>query len=207
MSSDAGDRGTETTVDHAEIRAWASQREGVPARAAEGSDRRVPLRIAFPGDAESGTAPTLDEEGIEEISWARFFEAFDERNLAFRYRDDDQSRDYEFVDRADTDANEELASDELVEDAVLVTAATGTEAVESGMDVIDVSDDAPRDVGVVSKVAGPRIYVDPDPGLIDRLEIALGRGDAPEEDEDVYRVPEMEIETVEEDTVRIYRRE
>ena len=204
MSSDARDRGTETTVDHAEIRTWVSQRGGVPARAADDSDRRETLQIAFRDDEESGTVPTLDDEDIVEISWTRFFETFEDRNLAFRYRD--ESRYYEFVDRDETDTSGEVASDELLDDAIVVEAATGTEAIESGMDVIDVSEETERNVGVVSQVTGPRMYVDPDPGLTDKLKIKLGRGDTATDD-DVYRVSELQIETVEDDVVRIYRPE
>lgn len=203
MSTDHGDDRDETTVDQKKIRKWANQREGVPARTTDDSDRLDTLRIAFAADEESGTAPTLDDENITEISWARFFEAFDERNLAFRYRDDDESRYYEIIDRDDADVTETPATDELLEDSVVVQAATGTEAVEPGMDVVDVSDEK---VGVVSQVSGPRIYIDPDPGLTDKLKIEFGWGDTTEDD-DVYRVPENQIETVEGEAVRIYRPE
>lgn len=205
MSPDPADRGRETTVDHGEIKTWVEQNDGVPARTTAAGDRPGGLRIAFPSDAEHAEmGPTLDDEGIEEISWSRFFETFEEENLAFRYResrgDDATGRSYELVDRAGADVNEEEATDELVGEEVMSATATRAANVEPGMDV---TTPAEGTVGVVSQVSGARIYVDPDPGLTDRVKIELGWGDAAE-DEETYAVPETRIERIDEDEVQIH---
>lgn len=206
MSSESSDRGAETTVDHMEIKSWIEQREGVPARST-GNERSERLRVAFPAGQGTGTAPSLDDDRIEQISWTRFFETFEEEGLAFRYREsgdvDDRDRSHEFVDRADADVDEEGAIDELVGGTAMSRAATSATEAEPGMAVVDVEE---GDVGVVSQVMGVRIYVEPDPGLSDRLKIELGWGDT-HGDEDVYDVPETQIEAVEDDGVRIYRPE
>ena len=67
---------TKTTTDHDEIRRWAEERGGRPARVkGTGSDGDPGmLRIDFPGFA--------GEESLEEISWDRWLEWFDRNNLA-----------------------------------------------------------------------------------------------------------------------------
>ncbi len=86
---------SKTTTDHDEIRRWVEERGGRPARVAatgNGDDPGI-LRIDF-GD---------EDEGLEEISWEDFFDAFDENNLAFLYQDSteggDTSRFNKFVSR------------------------------------------------------------------------------------------------------------
>ena len=64
-----------TTTNHEEIRKWAEARGGKPSRVRNG-DGGV-LRIDF-GEPE-------DE--LEEIGWDKFFEIFDENDLAFLYQD------------------------------------------------------------------------------------------------------------------------
>lgn len=208
MSLNPADRGMETTVDHSDIKRWVEHRGGVPARVAETGEDPGRLRIAFSPDSgpvEAG--PSLDDEQIKEISWARFFDTFEEENLALRYRESDEGdaadRDYELVDRADADVNEEEAIDELLGEEVMSAAATRAANVEEGMDVVTSTGET---VGVVSQAGGARIYVEPDPGLTDKIKIKLDWGDATE-NEDVYPVPETRIERVEGDEVRIYQSE
>lgn len=88
---------SKTTTDHDEISTWVEARGGKPStvkRTADGDEPGV-LRIDFPG--YSG------EESLEEISWAAFFEKFDEEKLAFLYqeetRDGEESRFSKLVSR------------------------------------------------------------------------------------------------------------
>lgn len=63
------------TTNHAEIRNWAEQREGVPSTV-RGST--TTLRIHFPDGPESRFDP---------ISWDQWFAAFDENRLVFLYQE------------------------------------------------------------------------------------------------------------------------
>jgi hypothetical protein len=65
-----------TTTNHDEIRKWAEARGGKPSRVRNGGNGGI-LRIDF-GEPE-------DE--LEEIGWDKFFEIFDENDLAFLYQD------------------------------------------------------------------------------------------------------------------------
>ncbi len=84
-----------TTTNHDEIRRWAEDRGGRPARVKEtgGGDDPGILRIDFrdPDDA------------LEEISWDEWFEAFDDNGLALVYQeqtaDGEQSRFNKLVSR------------------------------------------------------------------------------------------------------------
>jgi hypothetical protein len=80
-----------TTTDHDEIRRWAEARGGRPARVAEtgGGDDVGIIRIDFRDP----------DEGLEEISWEEWFEAFEENDLAFLYQDEGESRFNKLVDR------------------------------------------------------------------------------------------------------------
>ena len=89
-----------TTTDHDTIRKWAEARDGHPARVeatADSSKGGGILRIDF-GEPE---------ERLEQISWDRFFEIFEEENLAFLYQDKTEdggaSRFNKLVDRNDTE--------------------------------------------------------------------------------------------------------
>jgi hypothetical protein len=76
MSTDA-----KTTTSHETIRRWAEARGGKPAAVkstSKGDDPGI-LRIDFPG--YSG------EDTLEEIPWEKWFEKFDEENLAFLYQE------------------------------------------------------------------------------------------------------------------------
>jgi len=73
---------SKTTTEHDEIRRWADERGGRPARVKETGSNDDPgiLRIDFPGDGR--------DEGLEEISWDEWFRAFDENDLAFLYQEE-----------------------------------------------------------------------------------------------------------------------
>jgi len=76
------------TIDHQEIRRWAGARDAQPvlARPAEGEPPEAPERLDFVlGDAAPPGGTTH-----EPISWERFFELFDERELALLYRDEER---------------------------------------------------------------------------------------------------------------------
>jgi hypothetical protein len=71
----AGSQQTVTT-DHEEIRRWAEEHDGTPARVrgtGDGDDPGI-LRIDFPGGA--------GEEALEHIGWDDWFAKFDEQGLA-----------------------------------------------------------------------------------------------------------------------------
>jgi len=72
---------TRTTTDHDEIRQWAEERGGKPARVrgtGSGEGDGI-LRIDFPGGA--------GEDQLEPISWDEWFRIFEENNLAFLYQE------------------------------------------------------------------------------------------------------------------------
>ncbi len=87
-----------TTTDHDRIRAWAEKRGGHPAhvkRTGRGKNDMGILRIDFPGFRGGST--------LEEISWDQFFDAFDQKGLAFIFQEKTAtgrtSRFGKFVDR------------------------------------------------------------------------------------------------------------
>ena len=72
-----------TTTDHDEIRRWAEEHGGKPARvkgtgSGSGDDPGI-LRIDFPG----GTG----EDQLEHISWDEWFQKFEDEKLAFLYQE------------------------------------------------------------------------------------------------------------------------
>lgn len=71
------------TTDHDEIRKWAEERGGKPARVdAKGHKQGGGiLRINF--DEPGGD----DDDRLEEISWDEWLKAFDENGLAFLHQD------------------------------------------------------------------------------------------------------------------------
>ena len=86
---------SKTTTNHDEIRRWVEERGGRPASVRDtgsGGDDPGILRIDF-GD---------QDEGLEDISWNQFFEAFEDNNLAFLYQErtnGELSRFNKFVSR------------------------------------------------------------------------------------------------------------
>jgi len=80
-------RAAKSTTDHDEIRKWVESRGGHPAtvkRTMRGRQRPGVLGIDFPGFSS--------EVSLKPISWGRWFEVFDERNLVFHYQDKQPSR-------------------------------------------------------------------------------------------------------------------
>ena len=102
---------TTRTIDHDEIQQWASVHGGAPAILA---DSRVGESGMLRLDFGEGT------EALERITWADFFDIFDENDLAFVYEFDingDASMRYHFVSRTPED---ELGSldDEMGQDGI-----------------------------------------------------------------------------------------
>lgn len=73
---------TKTTTDHDMIRRWAEERGGRPAAVVSPMPEQTAggLRIDFP-DYDSG-------EVLQEITWAEFFDKFEEQNLVFMYQEE-----------------------------------------------------------------------------------------------------------------------
>ena len=73
---------SQTTRDHSEIKRWAEDRGGVPAKIKDTgkNDTDGVLRIHFPDKSK-------DDDRFEEISWDDFFEIFDKNELQFLYQD------------------------------------------------------------------------------------------------------------------------
>jgi len=92
MSSEA-----QITTDHDTIRKWAEARGGKPSHVKATANDGDPgiLRIDFPG--------YTGEQSLEQISWEKFFEKFEEAQLAFLYQertiDGDKSRFNKLVTR------------------------------------------------------------------------------------------------------------
>ncbi|MEA2288408.1 MAG: hypothetical protein QOD55_405 [Solirubrobacteraceae bacterium] len=90
--------GAKKTTDHDEIRRWAEERGGRPARVKgteSGADDPGILRIDFPGAGE--------DEKLEHIPWDEWFQKFDSEGLAFLYQDElksgEESRFFKLVKR------------------------------------------------------------------------------------------------------------
>jgi hypothetical protein len=64
------------TINHQVIRAWAQRRSARPSTL-EGDEHPWPLLFSF----------GLVGNGVQEISWDRFFSEFERADLAFLYRD------------------------------------------------------------------------------------------------------------------------
>jgi hypothetical protein len=85
---------SDTTTDHTQIRKWVESRGGQPAvvKGTEGDDGEGILRIEF-----------RHGDKLEDIDWDTFFQAFDDRELAFLYQDttadNKESRFFKFVKR------------------------------------------------------------------------------------------------------------
>lgn len=94
----AMDKDFQTTVDHNEIMEWAKERGGVPAYFLETDETDVEPKLVI-----NFAAGEMDER-IQEMTWEKFFEEFEGRKLAFRYKEinDDgrSSTTCEFVNRS-----------------------------------------------------------------------------------------------------------
>ena len=65
-----------------------------------------------------------------------------------------------------------------------------------------VVNEAGETVGMVSKVEGHNVHVNPDPGLTDSIKSKLGWGDA---DEDTHAIDQSDIASVTDDEVQLKR--
>jgi hypothetical protein len=72
------------TIDHDTIRSWVEKHGGCPAHVKKTGSKDDPgiLRIDFPGFS--------GQQSLEKISWDKFFEYFDENELAFLYQDENR---------------------------------------------------------------------------------------------------------------------
>ena len=86
------------THDHQEIKDWATERKGVPAKVkgTGNSEDEGVLRIHFPRHNES-------DDQLKQISWDDFFKDFDQNKLDFLYQDKkadgEESTFHKFVQR------------------------------------------------------------------------------------------------------------
>ena len=76
---------TKSTRDHEEIRRWAEEHGGSPARVRGTGDADDPgiLRIDFPGGA--------GEDQLEHVSWDEWFQKFNAIGLTFLYQEEKRS--------------------------------------------------------------------------------------------------------------------
>ena len=88
---------SKTTTDLKEIKKWAEERDGKPAKVkgvGKQKDNGI-IRIDFPG--YSG------EDSLEKISWDDWYKIFEEQKLAFLYQDETsggkESRFFKLVNR------------------------------------------------------------------------------------------------------------
>jgi hypothetical protein len=103
----------QATTNHDKIRKWVESRGGHP------SAVKATRRAGSPGGLlRIDFGP--QEEGLEELPWDEFFQAFDGNELAFLYQDKTAdgktSRFFKFVDRNTLDEDTLNASDEDDED-------------------------------------------------------------------------------------------
>lgn len=70
------------THDHKVIKKWVEERGGIPCKIKDTGKKggEGVLRIHFPDHSDR-------DEAFEEISWADFFESFDNNKLDFLYQD------------------------------------------------------------------------------------------------------------------------
>lgn len=88
------------TRNHDEIRQWVEQRGGIPT-VVKGTGGL--LRIDFIQGPQSGGR----EASLEETEWERWFEIFDDNDLAFLCSPDPESRFFKLVRSQDKEAEEE----------------------------------------------------------------------------------------------------
>lgn len=84
---------SKVTTDHEEIRQWVEEHDGRPAAVPIQTDRgsRRVVKIYFPDQYVN--------DPIEDITWDEFFSQFEEKDLAFIYQDDEDSRFFRIVER------------------------------------------------------------------------------------------------------------
>lgn len=81
------------TTDHDEIRHWVEEHDGRPAAIADAKPESTKgaVKIFFPDQHL--------QDPLEEISWDEFFDHFEEEDLAFMYKDDEDSRFFRLIER------------------------------------------------------------------------------------------------------------
>ncbi|WP_280276445.1 hypothetical protein [Nocardia wallacei] len=91
--------GCRVTTEPAVIRSWAEHRGARPAVASDPGrpEGPEPLRINFPG---------YREDGLREVSWDEWFRLFDDRELAFVFREQTAEGGPSSFYRLDSRANE-----------------------------------------------------------------------------------------------------
>lgn len=99
-SNDATNDDVRTTTDHALVRTLVEDRDGYPAHLAksEGQGDSGLLQVGLADADESGD--------LKEISWEQFFEEFEEKDLAFAYREggEEDRSDFAYLRRRDESA-------------------------------------------------------------------------------------------------------
>lgn len=212
------DSATNITTDRETVQTWVESNGAKPAFRTDEASGRTPY-IYYPDTAG---------EAVEETSWEEFFEYFEDRELALvRYGDrpNEGPGQLELVDR--TRVYEETKRDAGVkQDAGVEPVETGasgeaegreeTTAETTSSDTVNASIVSPsnkdvgkqvvnasgENVGVVTEVDedAALVYVDPNPGITDRIKTRLGwesRG------EDAYTVSPDHIEAIEDDEMRL----
>lgn len=78
------DHASKQTTDHDEIQQWADARGGKPAavKGTGGEDDSGLIRLRFPDQ------PHSDTDDLKELSWADWFEKFEENKLALVYQEE-----------------------------------------------------------------------------------------------------------------------
>ena len=71
-----------TTTDHDEIKSWAEERGGKPAKVKDAGGSGELIRLMFPDDSNS------ESDGLEEIGWDTWFKNFDDSGLALIYQNE-----------------------------------------------------------------------------------------------------------------------
>ena len=96
---------THITVDHSEVRAFAQKYRGRPQRLGENGYSTI--RIDFPGKDDDRFLS--EEKPPVNISWDKFFNIFEQQDLAFIFEDKDiydPSLAYHFIKRESAFASE-----------------------------------------------------------------------------------------------------
>lgn len=93
-----------TTTDHEEIKQWAMQRIGFPSIVKEpgyAGEKEGELKFDFIGNGEN------KDTHLKVVSWDTFFRSFEEKQLAFTYRDQTAggvlNKFFTFINRNGTD--------------------------------------------------------------------------------------------------------
>ena len=83
---------------HAEIQAWVSGRQGMPAIVRNPTTNgriRAKLALRFGGTAKRGGSPSVDQD-MSPVSWSAWLSEFDRQQLALKIVSDDE---FELIER------------------------------------------------------------------------------------------------------------